>query len=650
MPFKWKKKSNRLSVSPDSMKNAVLEVIEGSKLRTTANKYNIDKMTLRRYVLKYREKGAVTEFVPNFSSSQIFSRCEEEMLAKYLLNAAQMNYGFTSKETRKFAYLYAVENNKKVPENWIKKESATYEWLRGFMNRNNTLSLRTPEPTSLSRGTAFNKHTVGEFFNLLGTILAREEFGPGSIYNCDETGVQTVHKPRKIISKKGQKQVAKVTSGERGQTVTILCTINAIGGSIPPFFIYPRVREQDYMTACAPPGSRAATHPSGWMTALNFEVYLQHFIKFTKCSIADKVLLILDNHNSHLSPKGLDICKENGIVLLTIPPHTSHRLQPLDVSVYGPFKTFYNQACDDFMIQNPGQIISLKNIAKLVEVAYQRAFTPVNIVKGFSATGISPFNSQIFSEEDFCSSKVTDRPNSSNQTAKEQTPPPTIAVQQDNVLNDIINVVKSPEEIRPFPLAPPRKTVSSRKPTKTKILTDTPNMNEIKLYHEKKNKERNSEGCKRNLNIQKKSRAGPSKQIKLKNIEEETDTDSVIMSSSSEDCTDIEECIENEKTEDNFIAGPISVGDYVLVRFATKKIVRHYAGKVLEVHDEGYLINFMRRKKPNYHFVYPDVPDQSIASESETIKLPPPAFVGGTARASRKLKFPINFDKFDNVD
>ncbi|KAB0803180.1 hypothetical protein PPYR_00150 [Photinus pyralis] len=600
MPFKWKKKSNRLSVSPDSMKNAVLEVIEGSKLRTTANKYNIDKMTLRRYVLKYREKGAVTEFVPNFSSSQIF-----------------------------------IENNKKVPENWIKKESATYEWLRGFMNRNNTLSLRTPEPTSLSRGTAFNKHTVGEFFNLLGTILAREEFGPGSIYNCDETGVQTVHKPRKIISKKGQKQVAKVTSGERGQTVTILCTINAIGGSIPPFFIYPRVREQDYMTACAPPGSRAATHPSGWMTALNFEVYLQHFIKFTKCSIADKVLLILDNHNSHLSPKGLDICKENGIVLLTIPPHTSHRLQPLDVSVYGPFKTFYNQACDDFMIQNPGQIISLKNIAKLVEVAYQRAFTPVNIVKGFSATGISPFNSQIFSEEDFCSSKVTDRPNSSNQTAKEQTPPPTIAVQQDNVLNDIINVVKSPEEIRPFPLAPPRKTISSRKPTKTKILTDTPNMNEIKLYHEKKNKERNSEGCKRNLNIQKKSRAGPSKQIKLKNIEEETDTDSVIMSSSSEDCTDIEECIENEKPEDNFIAGPISVGDYVLV---------------LEVHDEGYLINFMRRKKPNYHFVYPDVPDQSIASESETIKLPPPAFVGGTARASRKLKFPINFDKFDNVD
>jgi hypothetical protein len=49
------------------------------------------------------------------------------------------------------------------------------------MNRNKELPLRTPEPTSLSRGTAFNRHTAGEFYNLLEGELTREQFMPDSI-------------------------------------------------------------------------------------------------------------------------------------------------------------------------------------------------------------------------------------------------------------------------------------------------------------------------------------------------------------------------------------------------------------------------------------------------------------------------------------
>jgi hypothetical protein len=86
------------------------------KLRTTAKKYNIDKiMTLKRYVAKLREKGENTKLITNFASSQIFTFEEEKNLANYLLTAAKMSYGFTSKETRKFAYLYAKENKKKIP-------------------------------------------------------------------------------------------------------------------------------------------------------------------------------------------------------------------------------------------------------------------------------------------------------------------------------------------------------------------------------------------------------------------------------------------------------------------------------------------------------------------------------------------------------
>lgn len=73
------------------------------------------------------------------------------------------------------------------------------------------------------------------------------------------------------------------------------------------------------------------------MTAENFKVFMQHFVDVITCNQENKVLLILDNHESYTV---LKYCKENGVQLLTLPPHCSHRLQPLDVTCFGPFKTY----------------------------------------------------------------------------------------------------------------------------------------------------------------------------------------------------------------------------------------------------------------------------------------------------------------------
>ncbi len=70
----------------------------------------------------------------------------------------------------------------------------------------------------------------------------------------------------------------------------------------------------------------------------HFADFLKHFVNHTKCSKEKPSLLLLDNHGSHLSVKGLDCVKENGVVILSFHPHCSHKLQPLDRSVYGPFK------------------------------------------------------------------------------------------------------------------------------------------------------------------------------------------------------------------------------------------------------------------------------------------------------------------------
>ena len=66
----------------------------------------------------------------------------------------------------------------------------------------------------------------------------------------------------KILAKKGKRQIGSITSMERGQTVTIICSNNAAGSFVPPGFIFPRVRMKPELTDVAPPGSMFACQVS----------------------------------------------------------------------------------------------------------------------------------------------------------------------------------------------------------------------------------------------------------------------------------------------------------------------------------------------------------------------------------------------------
>ena len=176
------------------------------------------------------------------------------------------------------------------------------------------------------------------------------------------------------------------------------------------FFVFPRVHLKASMLYGGPPSADGDAYKTGWMTTLNFFKYMQHFVKTTKSSKERPVLLILDNYETHLSLHTIDFAKKNGVVMLTLPPHCSHKLQPLDVSVFGLFKTYYTQASNDFLLNHPGQTISIHDLCGLVGKAYPLAFTHKNIVSGFQKAGICPFNKLAFSDEDFMGSFVTDRP------------------------------------------------------------------------------------------------------------------------------------------------------------------------------------------------------------------------------------------------
>ncbi|XP_034093201.1 uncharacterized protein LOC117560459 [Gymnodraco acuticeps] len=145
------------------------------------------------------------------------------ILRDYLMEAADLYYGLSSKEVRKFAYELAKNYECNFPQTWAGKEMAGADWLTTFLKRHPTLSIRRPQATSLSLATSFNRTNVNKFFDNLSAVLTKHGFVTQDIWNMDETGVTTVQNPGKIVARKGTKQVGSVTSAERGTHHTCMC-------------------------------------------------------------------------------------------------------------------------------------------------------------------------------------------------------------------------------------------------------------------------------------------------------------------------------------------------------------------------------------------------------------------------------------------
>jgi hypothetical protein len=231
----------------------------------------------------------------------------------------------------------------------------------------------------------------------------------------DETGVTTVpNKTPKVIAPKGKKNVRRIVSGERGQLITAVCCLSAVGNYIPPALIFTRKRQKPELMNGAPSGSILMISDSGYMNTDLFLKWFQHLHSVVRSSPEQPILLILDNHTSHISLEATLFCRRNGIHVISLPPHISHKTQPLDVGIYGPLKKVYAEEADTWQISNPGRSITQFQVAEIFAKSYNRPATLDKAVKSFQKTGIWPYDQNIFSEEDFAPSEVTDRPLTEN--------------------------------------------------------------------------------------------------------------------------------------------------------------------------------------------------------------------------------------------
>ncbi|EDS38424.1 conserved hypothetical protein [Culex quinquefasciatus] len=356
------RKTCRQECTVAQLDSAIRAVRNGCSKTEAARSFGVPKKTLLRY-LRQVEGPVIRRELGSFKT--VFNPAQEQQLVNYILDMCRTFYGLTPKDVRSMAYQMAKANNIPHPFNHEEKHAGT-DWFYCFRKRFPNLVLRVAEPTSMERAKGFNRKSVGDYFQLVSNIFAEHFYPPDKFYNMDEFGVLT--KANRVVAERGQDQVGGMVSAEKGVTTTVVFAMSAAGDFVPPMFIFPRQRMNDALKE-------------------------------------EPVLLLFDGHKSHTKNlQLLEKARRNHVRIVSIPPHTSHKLQPCDLTLMASVRSHCNSASHSLLRHAPpGRLVTPYDICSLMGQAFSLSASRSTAENGFRRAALVPFNPAIFTDEDFAS-------------------------------------------------------------------------------------------------------------------------------------------------------------------------------------------------------------------------------------------------------
>jgi hypothetical protein len=144
-----------------------------------------------------------------------------------------------------------------------------------------------------------------------------------------------------------------------------------------------------------PAGWKFITSKKGWTSDLiGFEWLKADFQLFISKSTNSRHLLIIDGHSSHVTARFIAYCITSKIDLFLLPPHSSHKTQPLNLSIFGPLKTAFNLEVDQIFRHSTMRLPRIEWTSAYIK-ARARCFRPSSIESGFRKAGIYPFYPEV---------------------------------------------------------------------------------------------------------------------------------------------------------------------------------------------------------------------------------------------------------------
>lgn len=385
------KKKEKKTYTEEDLKKALNDIREQKKsIRQICKEYAIPKTTLLDKISGRRPDG-VNKPGPALGVDS------EKKVVEWLLNISKC--GFPVKKQELLDTVQKIIRDGEL-ENKFKDDRPGQKWFVKFLARNKEVSLKNAEGINKGRAQVTEESIRLWFTELeeyLDSIHQKDILNdPKRIFNGDESGFALCPKTGKVLGPRGFKNLYQIKPSNEKDNLTVLLTFNANGDMCPPCVVFPYIRPPKAVVNSMPQEWCLGRSETGWMRGeVFFEYVTNEFHNWVvENNIIKPILLLVDGHKSHMSLMLSTSCEELQIILYALPPNTTHILQPADVSVFAPVKTYWKSTVRAFLSkpENLNSAVTKTNFCTLLNGALHHPNMADNIKNGFKRCGLYPFD------------------------------------------------------------------------------------------------------------------------------------------------------------------------------------------------------------------------------------------------------------------
>lgn len=267
------------------------------------------------------------------------------------------------------------------------------EWVPRFIQRHPELASVRLRSIDASRVKAASPERLQRWFDDLRMVLTEFNIKPENLYNMDESGFAIGEKEAgRVIINANIRQKFQAKPG-RQEWVTVVECVCADGSHLPPLVIF---KAENLSTQWIPADIhgnwRFNCNSKGWTSNEHGLDWLKRCFdpETDKKANGEYRLLICDGHDSHITAEFVEHCIKNDILLMILPPHSSHLTQPLDVGVFGALKKYMAAEIQPLIQTGIARVQKVEWLTAFV-TAHDKALSVKNVLGGFRGTGIHPF-------------------------------------------------------------------------------------------------------------------------------------------------------------------------------------------------------------------------------------------------------------------
>jgi hypothetical protein len=371
------------------MDAAIIELQSSSSpcVSTVASKHGLARSTLWR-----RWKGITTDRSHVIEESRLLNDQQEQQLLQHIRDLCDRCLPPTP------AIVAGIASQ-------LGGRPPGHNWCSRFVERHkDDLDSRYLDSLDLDRHQADSVLSFEKYFSIVGEKVKEYGILPENTYNMDEKGflLGRTTKAKRIFPRDLRSSGKLPGAGQDGsrEWITVVATICGDGTTLPPLLIYDSTSGsiQDSWVQDFNSHEHDAwftSSASGWTSnEIGFKWLEGFFDKKTR----DKArrqwrLLFVDGHGSHVTLKFLEWAQKHKILVAVYPPHSTHKLQPLDVGCFAPLATYYSELLERQTRLSEGQTrMTKRDFFRCFYPAWRQAFTEQNVSSSWSKTGLFPFN------------------------------------------------------------------------------------------------------------------------------------------------------------------------------------------------------------------------------------------------------------------